>query len=246
GHAVGIPGPDILRRMQEQAAHYGVPRSTAVVERIEPQGGGFLVHTDAQSWRTRTIILATGVIDVAPQYPHVKQAVDSGCLRYCPICDGFEAIGKRVAVLGRGAGGAGEAAFVSHFAEEVMLCSTGDPVVLDDDQRNRLAQARVRIVSAPVRDLVQEGECGMRLVLEGGETVHVDVVYAALGTLVNSGLATVLGAQANESGELLVDAHQQTNVDGLYAVGDVVHGLNQIAVAMGHAAIAATAIHNRL
>ena len=47
-------------------------------------------------------------------------------------------------------------------------------------------------------------------------------------------------------GALIVDRHQQTTVEGLYAAGDVVERLNQIAVAKGHAAIAATAIHNRL
>jgi thioredoxin reductase (NADPH) len=47
-------------------------------------------------------------------------------------------------------------------------------------------------------------------------------------------------------GQLEVDAHQQTSVDGLYAAGDVSVDLNQISVAAGHAAIAATAIHNRL
>lgn len=72
------------------------------------------------------------------------------------------------------------------------------------------------------------------------------MVYAALGTLVNSGMAQLLGAKWTGSGELLVDAHQQTSVEGLYAAGDIVSGLNQITVAMGHAAIAATAIHNWL
>ncbi len=55
-----------------------------------------------------------------------------------------------------------------------------------------------------------------------------------------------LGAHAREDGQLEVDDHQQTSVDALYAAGDVVCGLNQINVAAGHAAIAATAIHNRL
>ena len=59
-------------------------------------------------------------------------------------------------------------------------------------------------------------------------------------------LATALGAAVDDNGELHVDAHMQTSVPGLYAIGDVVSALNQISVAMGHAAIAATAIHNRL
>jgi thioredoxin reductase (NADPH) len=67
-----------------------------------------------------------------------------------------------------------------------------------------------------------------------------------LGLRARSDLATELGASRDEDGALIVDGHQQTSVPGLYAAGDVVQGLAQISVAMGHAAIAATAIHNGL
>ena len=55
-----------------------------------------------------------------------------------------------------------------------------------------------------------------------------------------------LGARVDDRGELIVDARQETTVEGLFAIGDVVSALNQISVAMGHAAIAASAIHQRL
>jgi thioredoxin reductase (NADPH) len=73
-----------------------------------------------------------------------------------------------------------------------------------------------------------------------------DTVYSALGMDNRTGLAVALGAKTNEAGCLLVDEHQKTSVDGLYAVGDVVRGLNQISIAEAEAAIAATDIHNRL
>ena len=73
-----------------------------------------------------------------------------------------------------------------------------------------------------------------------------DTLYPVLGSDAQSQLATALGAAVDGNGELHVDAHMQTSVPGLYAIGDVVSALNQISVAMGHAAIAATAIHNRL
>lgn len=72
------------------------------------------------------------------------------------------------------------------------------------------------------------------------------MVYAALGTMVNSGLAQLLGARCTAEGCLLVDKHQQTSVEGFYAAGDIVAGLNQITVATEQASVAATAIHNRL
>ena len=59
------------------------------------------------------------------------------------------------------------------------------------------------------------------------------------------GLALALGAEHDAQGALVVDGHNQTTVKGLYAAGAAVRGLDQIVVAMGHAAVAATAIHNR-
>ncbi len=75
---------------------------------------------------------------------------------------------------------------------------------------------------------------------------RADSLYVALGLRAGSGLAIMLSAVHDGEGALLVDAHQLTTVPGLYAAGDVVQGLAQISVAMGHAAIAATAIHNGL
>ena len=80
----------------------------------------------------------------------------------------------------------------------------------------------------------------------GGIEHRFEVIYSALGSRPQSQLALRLGAFANEEGCLSVTDHQQTNVDGLYAAGDLVRGLNQISVAQGEGAIAATDIHNRI
>ena len=76
--------------------------------------------------------------------------------------------------------------------------------------------------------------------------MKLDALYPALGCTVRSELAKALGASCTENGNLLVDDHQRTSIEGLYAVGDVVTDLHQLSVAFGHAAIAATDIHNRL
>ena len=83
-------------------------------------------------------------------------------------------------------------------------------------------------------------------VTEDGERLVFDTLYPVLGSDAQTGLALALGAKCDDNRELIVDRHQQTSVDGLYAIGDLVSALNQISVAVGHAAIAATAVHNRL
>ena len=83
-------------------------------------------------------------------------------------------------------------------------------------------------------------------VTRDGALHRFETMYAALGTIARSDLAGQVGAKLDNGACVVVDAHQQSSVDGMYAAGDVVSALDQISVAMGHAAIAATAIHNRL
>ena len=97
----------------------------------------------------------------------------------------------------------------------------------------------------PLHIHVQPGE-GVHVEMEDGRRLEFDVLYPALGLKHASGLAAGLGAEVQADGQLVVDDHLQTTVAGLYAAGDVAAGLNQIAVAYGHSAIATTAIHNNL
>jgi thioredoxin reductase (NADPH) len=73
-----------------------------------------------------------------------------------------------------------------------------------------------------------------------------DAVYPALGSVIRSELALMVGAQESEDTSLVVDTHQRTTVAGLYAAGDVAKGLDQISHAMGEAGVAATTIRSDL
>ena len=73
-----------------------------------------------------------------------------------------------------------------------------------------------------------------------------DSIYPALGSDTHTQLAEQVGARLNEQGCIGVDAHQRTSVEGLYAAGDVVIGLDQISHAMGEGGVAATTIRNDL
>ncbi len=247
GFPNGIHGEDLLARLRAQAVEYGLAITNGTVDRLDRLGdGNFIAACGSQQWQARTAIIATGVVDVEPDFADVKRAVTKGCVRYCPICDGFEAIGKKVAVIGRGKDGLQEALFIRHFTPEVSLFSLTEPLMLTAQDQERITRSGVRAVHDPVERLALDEADLMKLYLRGDTQECFDVVYVALGTMVNSGIAQQLGANVTDNGELLVDAHQQTSVEGLYAAGDIVAGLNQITVAMGQATVAATAIHHRL
>lgn len=103
----------------------------------------------------------------------------------------------------------------------------------------------IRILASPV-EFVESENGTIVAVLRDHTRESFDVIYPALGCRVRSELATRLGAAQNEVGCLQVDSYQRTTIKGLYAIGDVVSDLHQIAVGTGHAAIAATHIHNAL
>lgn len=243
----GVHGKDLLACLRAQVAEYGVTVTPGTVSALDHLAdGSFIAHTEVQQWHARTAILATGVFDVEPDFPEVKHAVAAGVLRFCPICDGFEARGRKVAVIGRGKGGLGEALFMRHYTPEITLFSTAGSLELDEQEEQRIDHAGLRVVHEPIAGLSFNETQGMCVQLQNGTQERFEVLYAALGTIVNSSLAKLLGAACTTEGYLIVDEHQQTSVDGLYAAGDIVAGLNQITVAMGQATIAATAIHNRL
>lgn len=247
GYVGGVHGKDLLARLRAQVAEYGVAITPGTVDTLDRiADGSFVARAGAQQWHARTAILATGVVDIAPDLPEVKQAVAAGFLRFCPICDGFEASGRKVAVIGRGKGGLGEALFARHYTPQITLFSVAGSIEPDEQDRQRIDRAGLQVVHEPIAGLSFSEAQGIRVHLQDGTQERFDVLYAAIGVIVNSGLAQLLGAECTAEGCLIVDGHQQTSVDGLYAAGDIVAGLNQITVAMGQAAIAATAIHNRL
>jgi thioredoxin reductase (NADPH) len=248
GFPDGIEGPELLQRLRDQSDRYGVPRETAYVDALVPlEGGGFEARAGGKRWHARFVLLATGARDVEPEVGGLADALKAGQVRYCPICDGFETQGQRVAVLGKGRHGLRESLFVAGFDNEVTWLSMETQ---DDEVRTpELAELRargVRIAESVPRSIRCGPDCGVEVTLQSGEVLNFDTMYPALGLVHACELATRLGARCRPDGQLEVDEHMQTSVPQLFAAGDVAVDLNQISVAAGHAAIAATAIHNRL
>lgn len=248
GHDEGIAGPDLLNRMTRHAESYGAHFIQHAVTEASRQDGLFRL-TDASGGQHtgRAVILATGVEQNQPPIDEdVHQAaVNAGVLRYCPICDGFEHRGERIAVLGCDISGAAEALFLAGYSNDVTLLPRRDVALSDDEQRD-LERAGIRIVhDAVVR--FEPTDRQMILHLEGGSApLAFDVLYPALGSRPRNHLAQQLGLTTNAAGKAADAAPFGTEVPGLYCAGDLVGGLDQISVAMGHGAVAATKAHNWL
>ena len=246
GFPDGIAGVELVDRMRMQARRYGAELVRAEVDGLTVAASGLHVSVGDEVVATRSVLLATGVVNRRPPMPgdlHAT-ALARGLLRYCPICDGYEVTDRRVAVLGTGGHGTREAIFLRGYTADVTLIAPGGQHDLSPEQRALLAKSGIAKVDGPADAFAIDGDQIRLRTVEGD--LRFDSLYPALGSDINSALAIDLGAARSDEGCLIVDAHQRTNVARLYAAGDVVKGLDQISHAMGEGGVAATTIRNDL
>ena len=192
----------------------------------------------------RFILLATGLVDHCPPIEGQPADCPSEVIRFCPICDGYEAIDRRVGVLGDIKAGGKKALFLRTYTKDVSLFLTDETE--DVDWQEKLDKSECedcrRTETSPASDRKHGHRCDaaagkpMKWTLSTLLSVAPFVPILPLGS----------EPHRTENGNLEVDDHQRTTIEGLYAAGDVVTDLHQLSVAFGHAAIAATDIHNRL
>jgi thioredoxin reductase (NADPH) len=250
GFPDGIRGADLLERMGEQAAKYGADLRVGDVTEVRQADGGWRLTAPDGEIAARAVLFATGVDNKRPDMDEAthRAALEAGKLRYCPICDGWEAggveFGGRIGVVGAASHGVAEALFLRTYSPHVTLF-TLEACELHEKDRANLASHGVTWDPRPVTAYDFSGEA-VRLCFADGEAAEVDTLYPALGSEPNTALFAKLGLRTDDEDCIVTDRHQRLGLDGLYAAGDVVAALDQISVAMGHAAIAATAIHNDL
>jgi thioredoxin reductase (NADPH) len=248
GFPDGISGVDLLERMRQQAQKYGAKIETEHVSRIErDEATGLFTATWGSGTATaRSVLLATGVSNRRPPMDEAlhDEALASGLIRYCPVCDGFEVTDKRVGVIGSGKCGVNESIFLRSYTADVTLIAPDKATAISAEDRARLDESGIATVGGPAQGVAVTDEYIVIHTADGQLTF--DTVYPALGSDTHTQLAEMLGASLSEEGCIQVDSHQRTSIPGLYAAGDVVIGLDQISHAMGEGGVASTTIRNDL
>jgi len=247
GYPDGINGKELLRLMREQAQKYGAKIETGRVTRLERcEDGLFSAEWGSGPQRSRSVLLATGLTNRRPPMdPELHDdAMARGLIRYCPICDGYEVTDKRVGVIGSGTNGVGEAIFLRSYTCDVTLIAPDCALDLTPADHERLKAAGVATIDGPAEAVGVTENCVTVDTAAGQMTF--DNVYPALGSDTHTQLGEMVGTKLAEDGCFLCDTMMRTSVEGLYAAGDVVHGLDQISHAMGEGGQAATTIRNDL
>ena len=246
GFPDGIQGHQLLDNLRCQLGRYGGEVTDGEVANLRRDGETFIAEYDGGQVTASTVLIATGIVDAGLPIENWHEAVAAGAVRLCPVCDGFDVMDKRIAIVSSPRNPVSHALFMRTFSTDVVLFERDRESAMRPEQQQQLAEAGVRYIASPVLGVSMTHAMKPLIHTEDGEDHHADVVYPMLGEKARSDLAVAMGANTSDCNEIEVDEYQCTSLPGLYAIGDVVKGLNQISVAAGQAAVAATHIHHLL
>ncbi len=178
------------------------------------------------------VMIATGSTRKAPKIEGLKSFEGKG-VSYCAVCDAFFYRGKPVVVIGSGEYAAHEAAVLKATASSVTILTDGLPFTGSLPEGVSLSDTKIRCI---------EGERSVEaVVFEDGSRLETAGVFVAIGTAGSTDLAKKVGAVL-DGNYIMVDRTMATSIPGLFAGGDCVGGLLQVAKAVSDGAVAALSI----
>lgn len=248
-----IDGTQLMNQMQKQVTDFGVEIKHDAIEQFDIQGEvKTLVGKSGQTYQARSVIIATGANPKKVGFPGENEFRGRG-IAYCSTCDGELFTGLQVFVIGGGYAAAEEADYLSRFAKHVTVLVRGDhftcPVLTAKralDNPKVSVEYNTEVKAANGDDYLTTATLINNKT--GKETVYyVDDGDQTFGMFIYIGTQPATKAldgivNLNDRGYIKTDENGQTNVEGVYAAGDVIQkNLRQIVTAASDGAIAATA-----
>lgn len=227
GFPEGVAGPDLMDRMRAQAERFGSEHVYSLVEKVDFSQRPFRIWYDDQVVEARTVIIATGATARTLGLDKEAELMGRG-VSACATCDGFFYRDKEVAVVGGGDTAMEEAGFLTRFASKVTIIHRRDEL-----RASRIMQERARknekiefLWDTVVDELVEDadgmlGSLKVRNVKTGEVSdFALDGLFYGIG---HSPATGFLGGQIDlaDDGYITVTEHTRTNVEGVFAAGDV-------------------------
>ncbi|WP_406533023.1 thioredoxin-disulfide reductase [Methanobrevibacter sp.] len=204
----------------------------------------FTVKTTKDNYQSKTIILATGSSHKHLNTKGEEEFKGKG-VSYCATCDGFFFAGRDIIMVGGGNSALQEAIYLNNLGANVTLVHRRDEFRAQKHLQDMIKKEGIStILNATVEEI--KGEMLVEsVILKDTVTnelkeIPTNGVFISVGYIPHTELATQLGVNLDETGHIITDKNQKTNVEYVYAIGDVSAGLKQWVVACGEGAVAAT------
>lgn len=238
----GINPQELKRLAQQELTHYpdvqvDTSRVATVTKepksfRIETEGGG-VVHA-------RKVILATGFTETLPDIPRMQEFYGTS-LFSCPFCDGYEMRNEPLVIISENEAAGHLAKVVSNWTNNLIIATNGKKHIKPAEQKT-LEHHGVLVYEEPIRSLDGENGKLRAITFEDGTTIERSGGFVTAEWHQSTSIATDLGCYINERGGVETDPMQRTNIEGVFACGDISMGPAQLIIAAGQGSLAATSV----
>lgn len=245
GFPEGIMGPELMMRFREQAARFGAEFITEKVTSVDFTSKPFTVSVRGTTYSADSIIVATGAQSLMLDLPRESELIGHG-VSTCATCDGFFFRGHEIAVVGGGDSAIEEALFLTKFATKVHLIVRRDALRASRIMQERALSSEKIEIHWNTQVVELHGDASLsgvtlKSTVDGSTSpLNVTGLFIAIGHKPNTGIFTGV-LDMEESGYLLTrEGSTYTNIDGVFACGDVQdHVYRQAITAAGSGCAAA-------
>lgn len=247
-----VSGLELVEKMKEQAIKNCELHENENVSEITKNDDEyrFTIKTDKDSYLSKTIILATGSSHRELNAKGEDEFKGKG-VSYCATCDGFFFQGRDIIMVGGGNSALQEALYLNNLGANVTLVHRRDEFRAQKHLQDQIHEEGINVIYNAVVEEIKGDMLVESVVLkdtQSGELTDLPIsgIFISVGYIPHTELAEQLGVDLDESGHIIIDKEQKTNVDYVYAIGDVCVGLKQWVVACGEGAVAATSAYHDL
>lgn len=222
---IDISGPDLSMNIFKQVTELGVPYKYGNVLKIEVEKDKKIIKTDVEEITARNIIVATGRRARKLDIPGEAELIGSG-VSYCALCDANFFKGQDVAVIGGANSALEEAIYLSNICKKVTIVYRkkelrADEVFLENiknipniEVKYNTTVKSLNALDGRLNDITLENEGNEEILPVKGCFIYIGQVPA------NEAFKDIL--EFDELGYIKVDEHNETNIKGIYAAGDII------------------------
>lgn len=245
-----IAGMSLIAKMKAQTEKNAEIHEMESVEGIERVDNGFILKTPKDSYSAKSIILATGTSHRRLDIPGEDRFTGLG-VSYCATCDGLLFKGKDILMIGGGNSALQEAIFLDNVGCNVTVVHRRDEFRAEKYLQDKFKEKGIPVIWDSVVEEIKGSQMVESVILSNKKDnskkeLKVQGIFVAIGDIPSSDLAKELGVNVNKYNQIITDKTQRTNIENVYAIGDVTGGVKQWVVACGEGAIAATYVYQDL
>ncbi len=233
-----ISGPDLAMNIYNQLTKLGVKILNKKITSIDLDNK--IINNNI---KYEYLVIATGRKSRMLSLEHEKELLGKG-ISTCALCDGFFYKDKKVAVVGGGSSSLTEALYLSKICKEVIIIHRRDKLTSDKyliDKVNSTKNIKV-LYNSNITKYNQNNNKLTSVIINNKDNLEVEGVFLAIGSTPNSEIFNV----NKENNYIIVDSNYMTNIDKVYAIGDVIKkDYYQLSTASSDAVVAASNIIKR-